>query len=201
MRWPTICAGRSDKMTAIVTELRPAPDDRNGAEYLAALDAIQRRVLWLASYMVHYANHMRPNPEKIKVGGHQASSASVVSILTLLYLHVLRAGDRVSIKPHAAPAFHALQYLLGNLPPSYLTELRAYQGLQAYPSRTKDPDAVDFSTGPVGLGPVAPAFAALAQRYAEAHFGANGSRRFLAMIGDAETDEGHVWDRVGHTAL
>src|SRR5262245_40002060 len=188
-------------MTAIETEPRRAPDDRDGAEYLAALDAIQRRVLWLASYMVHHANHMRPNPEKIKVGGHQASSASVVSILTLLYMHVLRAGDRVSIKPHAAPAFHAIQYLLGNLPSSYLTELRAYQGLQAYPSRTKDPDSVDFSTGSVGLGPVAPAFAALAQRYAEAHFGANGSRRFVALMGDAELDEGNVWEAVVEPAL
>src|SRR5689334_21165116 len=168
-------------MAALETEQRPISGEQASAEYLAALDAIQRRVLWLASYMVHHANHVRPNPEKMKVGGHQASSASVVSILTLLYFHVLRAGDRVSIKPHAAPAFHAIQYLLGNLPQSYLTELRAYRGLQAYPSRTKDPDPVDFSTGSVGLGPVAPAFAALAHRYAEAHFGEVSSGRFIAL--------------------
>lgn len=170
-------------------------------EELAALDAIQRRALWLAISMVHHANHVRPNPEKLKVGGHQASSASVVSILTVLYFHVLRAGDRVSIKPHAAPAFHAIQYLLGNLPREYLSELRAYGGLQAYPSRTKDPDPVDFSTGSVGLGPVAPAFAALAHRYAQAHFGEVTSRRFVALMGDAELDEGNVWEAVMEPAL
>jgi pyruvate dehydrogenase E1 component len=170
-------------------------------EYLDALDAIQKRVLWLAAYMVHHANHMRPNPEKLKVGGHQASSASLVSILTVLYFHMLRSGDRVSVKPHAAPAFHAIQYLLGNLPQRYLTELRAYKGLQAYPSRTKDPDPVDFSTGSVGLGAVAPAFAALAHRYAEQHFGQVTSGRFVALVGDAELDEGNVWEAAVEPAL
>src|SRR4051794_12357601 len=157
-------------------------DQAVSAEYLRTLDDIQQRVLWLSTYMIHHANHVRPNPEKLKVGGHQASSASVVSILSALYFHVLRASDRVAIKPHAAPAFHAIQYLLGALPRSYLTELRAYKGLQAYPSRTKDPDPVDFSTGSVGLGAVAPAFAALAQRYAATHFGYVTSRRFIALV-------------------
>jgi pyruvate dehydrogenase E1 component len=171
------------------------------SEYVDALNEIQKRILWLAAYMVHHANHLRPNPEKLKVGGHQASSASLVSILTVLYFHMLRAGDRVSVKPHAAPAFHAIQYLLGNLPQRYLTELRAYKGLQAYPSRTKDPDPVDFSTGSVGLGAVAPAFAALAHRYAEQHFGEVTSRRFVALVGDAELDEGNVWEAAVEPAL
>jgi pyruvate dehydrogenase E1 component len=189
-------------MASTTFQLEDQAADRDfPADYLAALDAIQRRVLWLATYMVHHANHIRPNLEKLKVGGHQASSASVVTILTVLYFHILRAGDRVAIKPHAAPAFHAIQYLLGALPRSYLTELRSYKGLQAYPSRTKDPDPVDFSTGSVGLGAVAPAFAALAHRYAEAHFGGVTSRRFVALAGDAELDEGNVWEAAVEPAL
>src|SRR6478752_10566561 len=128
-------------------------------------------MLWLSTQMIHHANNVRPSAEKTKVGGHQASSASVISIVTALYFNVLRAGDRVSIKPHASPAFHAAQYLLGNLDKAYLTTLREYKGLQAYPSRTKDPDPVDFSTGSVGLGAVAPVFAALASKYAQLHFG------------------------------
>ena len=104
------------------------------------LDAIQRRVLWLCTLMIHHANHVRSNTDELKVGGHQASSASMVSILTALYFQYLDAGDRVSIKPHASPAYHAIQYLLGNLDQQYLCTLRAFNGLQAYPSRTKDPD-------------------------------------------------------------
>ena len=170
-------------------------------ETLAALDAIQRRVLWLGTNIVHHANHLRPNPEKTKVGGHQASSASIVTILTALYFHYLREGDRVSIKPHASPAYHSVQYLLGNLDREYLPTLRAFKGLQAYPSRTKDPDPVDFSTGSVGLGAVAPAFAALAHRYSQAHFGEVTSGRFISVIGDAELDEGNVWEAVAEEAL
>lgn len=165
-------------------------------DYLATLHTIQQRVLWLATHMINYANKVRPNPEGSKIGGHQASSASMVTIMTALYFHHLQAGDRVSVKPHASPVFHAIQYLLGQLPAEYLTQLRSYGGLQAYPSRTKDPDHVDFSTGSVGLGAVAPAFAALAHRYAEAHFGQVTSRRFVAIMGDAELDEGNVWEAV-----
>lgn len=168
---------------------------------LALLDSIQRRILWLATLIVHHANHVRPNLDGTKIGGHQASSTSLVTILTALYFHFLRPGDRVSIKPHASPAFHAVQYLLGRLPREYLTTLRAYGGLQAYPSRTKDPDDVDFSTGSVGLGAVAPAFAALAHRYATMHFGRVTSRRFIALVGDAELDEGNVWEAILDEAL
>lgn len=186
---------------------QPAPQTDDGPisdidpTTIASLDAIQRRVLWLATNIIHHANHLRPNPDKTKVGGHQASSASIVSILTALYFHYLRAGDRVSIKPHASPAYHAVQYLLGNLDRQYLPTLRAYKGLQAYPSRTKDPDPVDFSTGSVGLGAVAPAFAALAHRYSLAHFGEVTSGRFVSVIGDAELDEGNVWEAVAEEAL
>lgn len=164
--------------------------------YLETLRVIQQRVLWLAVQMIHHANYIRSNPDGAKVGGHPASSASMVTLMTALYFHFLRAGDRVAVKPHASPVFHAIQYLLGQLPPNYLTQLRGYGGLQAYPSRTKDPDRVDFSTGSVGLGAVAPAFAALAHRYAVLHFGQVTSRRFVALIGDAELDEGNIWEAV-----
>lgn len=177
------------------TATLPAPPPLD-AERLATLDEVQRRVLWLATLIVHHANHVRPNPDGTKVGGHQASSASMVTILTALYFHFLQQGDRVSVKPHASPAYHAVQYLLGNLPREYLTTLRAYGGLQAYPSRTKDPVRVDFSTGSVGLGAVAPAFGALAHRYVHAHGRTPTSRRFVALMGDAELDEGNIWEAI-----
>lgn len=168
---------------------------------LRLLESIQDRVLWLSTQIVHYANNDRENPDGVKVGGHQASSASVVSLMTALYFHELRHGDFVSVKPHASPVFHAIQYLLGNLPVEKLTELRAYKGLQAYPSRTKDVDPVDFSTGSVGLGAVVPNFAALTARYVEDHFGGVGSHRFFAIIGDAELDEGSVWEALSDENL
>lgn len=163
---------------------------------LDTLHEIQQRVLWLATNMIHHANHVRPNPDKSKIGGHQASSASMVTIMTALYFHYLNEGDLVSVKPHAAPVFHAIQYLLGQLDEGYLTTLRAFGGLQAYPSRTKDPDRVDFSTGSVGLGAVAPIFASLVGEYAESHFGKRPLRRFIAVIGDAELDEGNIWEAI-----
>jgi pyruvate dehydrogenase E1 component len=182
-----------------------APSDVSEAgissDDLATLQEIERRILWLSTQIVHHANHVRASSEKSKVGGHQASSASVVSIITALYFHFLRAGDRVSIKPHASPAYHAAQYLLGHLAPEYLTTLRDFGGLQAYPSRTKDPDPVDFSTGSVGLGAVAPVFAALAHSYGKLHFGDVTSNRFIALLGDAELDEGMVWETVAEEAI
>ena len=170
-------------------------------EQLAVLDTIQKRILWLSTQIINHANHVRPNVDGLKVGGHQASSASVVSILTALYFHSLKQGDRVSIKPHASPAYHSIQYLLGQLDPGYLTTLREYKGLQSYPSRTKDPDPVDFSTGSVGLGAVAPLFAALAHRYAHEHFGEVTSNRFIALVGDAELDEGNIWEALIEESL
>ena len=161
---------------------------------MEALEGVERRVLWLASRIVDAANHDRPNPDGMKIGGHQASSASMVSIMTALWFGHLRTGDRVAVKPHASPVFHAIQYLLGRLDRRYLTELRSFGGLQAYPSRTKDPDGVDFSTGSVGLGAVAPLFAAATRRYVDAHFGERPASRFIALLGDAELDEGNVWE-------
>ena len=171
------------------------------SSHLRTLESIERRVLWLSTQIVHHANNLRATPDGVKVGGHQASSSSVVSLMTALYFHELRRGDFVSVKPHASPVFHAIQYLLGNLPLEMLTELRAYKGLQAYPSRTKDVDPVDFSTGSVGLGAVAPNFAALTARYVSDHFGTGGSHRFFALIGDAELDEGSVWEALSDENL
>ena len=159
------------------------------AEEFSTLESIQRRVLWLAVRMIDHANNERPNVDGVKVGGHQASSASVVSMMTALFFHHLNGHDRVAVKPHAAPVFHAIQYLMGNLDRSYLTTLRSKGGLQSYPSRTKDPDSVDFSTGSVGLGPAAPLFAAATRRYVDAHFGNRPPARYIAMVGDAELDE------------
>jgi pyruvate dehydrogenase E1 component len=168
-----------------------------------ALDEVQRRVLWLATNIVHVANKVRPNPGGIKVGGHQASSASVVTILTELFFDFMREGDKLSVKPHASPVLHAIHYLLGNLDREYLPTLRAFHGLQAYPSRTKDPDPVDFSTGSVGLGSVAPNFAALVDRFVQSRFGQRPGppRRFFSVLGDAELDEGSVWEAVAEPAL
>ena len=168
--------------------------NRLSPDQLSSLKEIERRVLWLATNMIHHANHVRPNPDKSKVGGHQASSASMVTIMTALYFHHLNHGDLVSVKPHASPIFHSIQYLLGQLDRSYLPTLRQFGGLQAYPSRTKDPDPVDFSTGSVGLGAAAPIFASLAERYSAYHFGRDQRRRFIGIIGDAELDEGNIWE-------
>ena len=163
---------------------------------LGVLEQIQQRVLWLATRIVDAANHDRETGDGVKVGGHQASSASLVTAMTALYFAHLDLADRVAVKPHASPVFHAIQYLLGNLDRSYLPRLRARGGLQSYPSRTKDPDEVDFSTGSVGLGAAAPLFAAATRRYVDAHFGARPATRFIAILGDAELDEGNIWEAV-----
>jgi pyruvate dehydrogenase E1 component len=167
---------------------------RPSKEELVVLQKIQERVLWLAVSMVHHANKVRVTPSGVKVGGHQASSASMVSIMTALFFQHLKAPDRVSVKPHAAPVLHAIHYLMGGLDERYLTQLRAFGGLQSYPSRTKDPDPVDFSTGSVGIGATASIWSALAQRYVKDHFATSGQGRHIALIGDAELDEGAVWE-------
>jgi len=163
---------------------------------IEALDTIQRRVLWLATAIVHHANRVRPNPSGIKVGGHQASSASMVSLMTALWFGSLRGPDRVSVKPHASPVLHAINYLLGDLDGSYLPRLREFGGLQSYPSRTKDPDTVDFSTGSVGIGATATIWSALAHRYVAGHFDVPVGGRQIALLGDAELDEGAIWEAV-----
>ena len=181
----------------------PVIDAESFVDRDQVLEQIQDRVLWLSMNLVHHANNVRPNPDGLKVGGHQASSASVVTLMTALYFDFMRAGDRISVKPHAAPVYHAIQYLLGNLDPSYLTMMRQFHGLQAYPSRTKDPDDVDFSTGSVGLGPVAPNFAALVGKYNKSHLfsGSDADRRYIAVVGDAELDEGSVWEAIAEPAM
>src|SRR5580704_3668618 len=168
------------------------PDGR-----LAVLRELERKVLWLSTWMIHNANHLRPSRDGLKVGGHQASSASVATLMTALYLDVMRPQDRVAVKPHAAPIFHALQYLLGHQSRDKLERFRAFGGAQAYPSRTKDGDIVDFSTGSVGLGVAVTLFASLVQDYlrlkrlipSEAPPG-----RMIALAGDAELDEGNIFE-------
>ncbi len=158
------------------------------------LTEIEQRVLWLAVRMVDEAN--KRDAGGIKVGGHQASSASMVSIMTALWFAHIGGEDKVAVKPHASPVYHAIKYLTGELDRSYLTRLRDFGGLQAYPSRTKDPDVSDFSTGSVGLGAVAPLFSALARRYVDNRFGPRPRARFIATVGDAELDEGNIWEAI-----
>jgi pyruvate dehydrogenase E1 component len=159
-------------------------------------------VLWLATAIVHHANRVRENRSGVKVGGHQASSASMVSLMTALWFSELRAEDAVSVKPHASPVLHAINYLLGRLARPYLESLRAYGGLQSYPSRTKDPDPVDYSTGSVGIGATAPIWGAIARRYLEHHrFEAPPMGRQIALLGDAELDEGAVWETIADPSV
>ncbi|QQA42576.1 transketolase-like TK C-terminal-containing protein [Pelagovum pacificum] len=160
------------------------------------LKTIEQRLLWLSHWMIHHANHVRPKVDGIKTGGHQASSASMVSIMTALYFHALRPEDRVAVKPHASPIFHAMQYLMGNQTREKMEAFRAYGGVQSYPSRTKDIDDVDFSTGSVGLGVAITSFASLVQDYVSAkEWGADlPLGRMVALVGDAELDEGNVYE-------
>src|SRR5579859_5852664 len=158
------------------------------------LRALEKQSLWHACWMIHNANHLRPKGE-VKVGGHQASSASLVSIMTALYFHALRPEDRVAVKPHASPVFHAIQYLMGNQTREKLENFRGYGGAQSYPSRTKDVDDVDFSTGSVGLGAAITVFASLCQDYLAARdLGERRPGRMVALVGDAELDEGNIFE-------
>lgn len=160
------------------------------------LKTIEQRLLWLSHWMIHHANHIRPKADGIKVGGHQASSASMVSIMTALYFQTLRPEDRVAVKPHAAPVFHAIQYLMGNQTREKMENFRGYGGVQSYPSRTKDIDDVDFSTGSVGLGVAITSFASLVQDYVQAKSWGDAQNlgRMIALVGDAELDEGNIYE-------
>jgi pyruvate dehydrogenase E1 component len=164
-------------------------------DQLEHLQAIEKQILWLACWTIHNANNLREKSE-VKVGGHQASSASVVSIMTALYFHVLRPADRVAVKPHASPVFHAIQYLMGNQTRAKLENFRGFGGAQSYPSRTKDIDDVDFSTGSVGLGVAITAFASIIQDYLSAKPWSRKrpAGRMIALVGDAELDEGNVYE-------
>ncbi len=160
------------------------------------LKTLEQRLLWLFHWMIHNANHIRPKEDAIKIGGHQASSASMVSIMTALYFSALRPEDRVAVKPHAGPVFHAIQYLMGNQTREKMEAFRGLGGVQSYPSRTKDVDDVDFSTGSVGLGVAVTSFASIIQDYFAAKpWGVNTPKgRMVALVGDAELDEGNVYE-------
>ncbi len=168
-----------------------APDD------FACLKALEKKSFWLSSWMIHHANHVRPNRDGLKVGGHQASSASLVTLLTALYFNELQPTDRVAVKPHASPVYHAIQYLMGRQTVDNLRNFRALGGAQSYPSRTKDVDQVDFSTGSVGLGVAVTLFASMIQDYLLTRKMLPADEppgRMVALMGDAELDEGNVWE-------
>jgi pyruvate dehydrogenase E1 component len=175
-------------------------NDRNATAItpadLAILGELERKVLWLASWTIHHANHIRENVDGLKVGGHQASSASLATIMTALYFRNLRPQDRVAVKPHASPIYHAIQFLLGRQTRDKLENFRGYKGAQSYPSRTKDTDDVDFSTGSVGLGVAQTLFSSLTQDYVRAHgWGLDRAEgRMIALVGDAELDEGNIFE-------
>ncbi|MFL5034084.1 MAG: transketolase [Microvirga sp.] len=163
---------------------------------LPFLAELERKVLWLSTWTIHNANHLRASGDGLKVGGHQASSASLATIMTALYFAALRPEDRVAVKPHASPVYHAIQYLLGHQTRDKLENFRGYKGAQSYPSRTKDADDVDFSTGSVGLGVAQTLFASLVQDYVKAHGWAKDrpEGRMIALLGDAEMDEGNIFE-------
>jgi pyruvate dehydrogenase E1 component len=170
---------------------RMVPKDTTTLDMLRELE---RKVLWLSSYMIHHANHEVDRGDGLKVGGHQASSASLVTLMTALYFHVARPEDRIAVKPHASPVFHAIQYLLGNQDLDKLQNFRGFGGAQSYPSRTKDSCDVDFSTGSVGLGVAVTGFQSLVQDYVHAKGWSPDwpKGRMIALMGDAEIDEGNV---------
>lgn len=175
-------------MANIVTDKRE--------EKIAAIEILDSRLRWLASWTVHNANHIRPKRDGLKVGGHQASCASMTAIMAALYFHALRPNDKVSVKPHAGPLLQAIHYLLGNQSLEQLQQFRALGGAQSYPSRTKDKIPVDFSTGSVGLGVAITAFSSLVQDYLIAHgsIEEGNAGRMISLMGDAELDEGNIYE-------
>jgi pyruvate dehydrogenase E1 component len=177
-------------------ELRERPI--SGGVDLEVLGSIERKVLWLSTAIIDAANApARKDPDGLKIGGHQASSASLTSIMTALWFTALTSEDRISVKPHASPVLHAINYLVGELTPADLGTLRAFHGLQSYPSRSKDPDTVDYSTGSVGIGATAPIWGGIARRYVADTIGAPRSTgRQYSLVGDAELDEGAIWEAV-----
>jgi len=175
--------------------LRATPPDE--ARRVVLLNAIERKLLWISAWMIHHANHIRPNRDGLKVGGHQASCASVISILTALYFDILKPADRIAIKPHAGPVFHAMNLLLGRQSAERLSTLRQFGGIQPYPSRIKDGGEVDFSTGSVGLGVALTSFGSLVQDYVRLKkLAPEGlpAGRHVAIVGDAELDEGNIYE-------
>jgi pyruvate dehydrogenase E1 component len=170
--------------------------DRISPDRVATLDRLEERLRWLSSWTIHNANNLRENRDGVKVGGHQASCASITAIMTALYFHALRANDKVAVKPHAGPVLHAIHYLMGSQSLEKLKAFRGFGGAQSYPSKTKDVIPVDFSTGSVGLGVAITAFASLVQDYLIAHdaMAESDAGRMIALMGDAELDEGNIYE-------
>ncbi|MBN8845823.1 MAG: transketolase [Sphingomonadales bacterium] len=165
-------------------------------ETISALKALDTRLLWLSSWMIHNANNVRPKRDGLKVGGHQASCASMTAIMAALYFHALRPQDKVAVKPHAGPVLHAIHYLIDEQSRERMEAFRGLGGVQSYPSRTKDAIPVDFSTGSVGLGVAITAFTSLVQDYLIAHGAVQeeAAGRMIALMGDAELDEGNIYE-------
>src|SRR6476620_6578274 len=165
---------------------------------IEGLETPHERPPWPSAWTIHHANHLRDNPDGLKVGGHQASCASMTAIMAALYFHALGPNDRVAVKPHAGPVLHAIHYLLGSQSREQLENFRGFGGAQSYPSRTKDKIPVDFSTGSVGLGVAITLFASLVQDYLTAHGRMDEADRgrFVALIGDAELDEGNIYEAI-----
>jgi pyruvate dehydrogenase E1 component len=181
---------------AVALEAEP-PEGRAGApEAVALIDMLDARLRWLSAWTIHNANHLRPSADGLKVGGHQASCASMTTLMACLYFHGLGPHDKVAVKPHAGPLLHAIHYLLGNQTLDQLQRFRGLGGAQSYPSRTKDRIPVDFSTGSVGLGVAVTAFASLVQDYLIAHgeLDHQSAGRMVALMGDAELDEGNIYE-------
>src|ERR1035437_4148501 len=145
------------------TKALPVPEADDSR--LQTLRLLEKKLLWLSAWMIHNANHVRPNRDGLKVGGHQASCASCISILAALYFEIARPQDRIAVKPHAGPVFHAINWLFGRQNQEKMENLRRFGGAQSYPSRVKDGGEVDFSTGSVGLGVAMTSFSALMQDY------------------------------------
>jgi pyruvate dehydrogenase E1 component len=169
--------------------------DRHAAT-VASIEALEVRLRWLSAWTIHNANHLRDSRDGLKVGGHQASCASISAIMSALYFHALGPNDKVAVKPHAGPVLHAIHYLLGDQTREKLERFRGLGGAQSYPSRTKDVIPVDFSTGSVGLGVAVTAFASLVQDYLIAHgqMAEADAGRMIALMGDAELDEGNIYE-------
>jgi pyruvate dehydrogenase E1 component len=179
-------------MTATMAPITGKVDER-----IEALRLVERKLLWLSSWTIHHANHLRQATDKLKVGGHQASCASCATILTALFFDVMRPGDRIAVKPHASPLYHAAMYLMGRQTRERLERFRALGGAQSYPSRTKDATGVDFSTGSVGLGASMTLFSSLTQDYVRLHRLAPEEvpqGRMISVVGDAELDEGNIYE-------
>ena len=170
--------------------------DLDRSDLVRGLDALEERLLWLASWTIHHANHIRPNRDGLKVGGHQASCASMTTLMAALYFRVLRPQDRIAVKPHAAPVLHAVEYLFDRQTRTQMEQFRGFGGMQSYPSRTKDDIRVDFSTGSVGLGVAITAFASLVQDLwlARGEIQPDAAGRFVSLLGDAELDEGNIYE-------